>query len=198
MIRFASLASCLVAVACGATVGETNGDSKASADGGAASSNTLPGTPPPDGAPGACCPPKGGACALVGGYEPSGRCPTQATLCDNLCNQRFVNDEHGCKKFEYDACSSTWPESPPQTQPGPVACNYPVVHNDVRCPATYSFTWVSKACPQVGLTCAYPGAGDGAPCAATAMMWCVGDAGVAGIGADAAVDAGPGTWLIAQ
>jgi hypothetical protein len=58
------------------------------------------GTRPPDGAPGACCKPKTGGCADTGGYRADGDCRL-GYLCDNMCEQRIVDDEHGCKKMVY-------------------------------------------------------------------------------------------------
>ncbi len=69
---------------------------------------------------------------------------------------------------------------------------------DPRCPAMYSFSYFGMPCPAVGLSCAYPGAGDGTAngCFATAMMWCHGEGGVGDL--DGGADAGPGTWTVAQ
>lgn len=77
-------------------------------------------------------------------------------------------------------------------------CNYPPTNNDPRCPASYSYSYGGQACPQVGLTCAYPGAGDGMSngCFATAMLFCHGDGGVTDL--DGGGDAGSGTWTGAQ
>lgn len=51
------------------------------------------------------------------------------------------------------------------------------------------------ACSPIGLTCAYPGQGDGTSngCYSTAMGWCRSDAGDAGDG-----EAGSGSWVLAQ
>ncbi len=61
-------------------------------------------------------------------------------------------------------------------------CGYPVVHNEAGCPATYSTATLPPTCAPVGLTCQYPGAGDGTSsgCASTAVLWCMGGAGDAG------------------
>ncbi len=79
-----------------------------------------------------------------------------------------------------------------EAPPGPIcmdspACSYPPANNDPACPASYSYSFYQEACSPIGLTCAYPGAGDGLAngCFATAMMWCNGDAGT-------------GTWTVAQ
>lgn len=88
---FLSLVFSLVFVACG---GSSAVDAKAAG-----------GTPAPDGADGYCCPASTGGCAVVGGYQETGACPTRATLCDNLCDPRIVKDEHGCDTFEYSPCA---------------------------------------------------------------------------------------------
>ena len=59
------------------------------------------GTPAPDGAPGYCCPARTGGCALSGGYRESGECPKNFDICDNMCEQEIVKDEHGCDKLAY-------------------------------------------------------------------------------------------------
>jgi hypothetical protein len=56
--------------------------------------------PTADGAPGACCAPSVGGCADVGGYRADGDC-TKGRICDNMCEQRIVDDVHGCKKMVY-------------------------------------------------------------------------------------------------
>lgn len=149
------------------------------------------GAAPADGAPGKCCPPSTGGCAYVGGYRSSGVC--DAEYCDNLCNQRIVADEHGCRKMVFDPC-------PSQSVP---SCNYPSVQNDPRCPASYSYSFGQKTCPEVGLRCEYPGQGDGTTdgCYATAMLSCVADT-ASDAGPDATADASDGgqsgTWVFAQ
>lgn len=88
-------------------------------------------------------------------------------------------------------------------------CAPPPADNDPACPATYSFTYQGRPCSSVGLTCAYPGAGDGLSDGtyATAMMWCRGPVvDPRDGGPDASADAGdadaggdePGTWTVAQ
>jgi hypothetical protein len=91
--------------------------------------------------------------------------------CDNICN------------LPRDAGSD-----------GDGACDFPPANNDPRCPATYGTPGANgKPCDPIGLTCAYPGAGDGSGCSAsTAMMWCREAAGADG------GDAGTGAWVVAQ
>ncbi len=80
--------------------------------------------------------------------------------------------------------------------PDGAACAYSPTQNDARCPAAYSFTYQGKSCADVGLVCAYPGAGDGMAdgCFSTAVMWCRGDAGAG----DGGADGGAGTWTVGQ
>ncbi len=77
-------------------------------------------------------------------------------------------------------------------------CSYPPENNDPRCPPSYSYSYGGQPCPAIGLTCAYPGAGDGTTdgCFATAMMFCHGDGGPGDL--DGGVEAGAGTWTVAQ
>jgi len=75
-------------------------------------------------------------------------------------------------------------------------CSYPPANNDAQCPSTYSYSNGGKPCSPVGLSCSYPGRGDGTaghPCRSTAMLWCRADG-----GSDAGADAGSGTWRFAQ
>ena len=156
--------------------------------GGGGSSTTT--TPPPDGASGVCCPVSTGGCASAGGYAADGTsCGPQ--LCDGMCDQKIVTGDHGCPTLTYTPC---------ETQGGSVfdgggdvQCTYPTVDNDPRCPGHYSYSYGGQPCPQIGLTCSYPGAGDGTSngCFATAMLFCRGDAGAGDAG-------GPGTWTAAQ
>jgi hypothetical protein len=67
----------------------------------AADAAAAGGTPAPDGSNGYCCPAKTGGCALSGGYRTEGDCPKDWDLCDNMCEQRIVKDEHGCDKLTY-------------------------------------------------------------------------------------------------
>ena len=67
----------------------------------AADAEAAGGTPAPDGAPGYCCPARTGGCALTGGYRESGECPKDFDICDNMCEQRIAEDEHGCDVLTY-------------------------------------------------------------------------------------------------
>jgi len=63
------------------------------------------------------------------------------------------------------------------TDGGVADCGTPSANNDPQCPKVFSeiCTSLTQACSQPGLTCAYPGAGDGPDshgCFATAMAWC--------------------------
>lgn len=80
------------------------------------------GTPAPDDAPGFCCPARTGGCALSGGYRESGTCPKDFDICDNMCEQRIVKDEHGCDKLTYKI-----PEVS-TTYAGTASCSAPVFH----------------------------------------------------------------------
>ncbi len=74
-------------------------------------------------------------------------------------------------------------------------CSYPPSANDPGCPAHYDLSACSHPCTTPGLTCAYPGAGDGqsSGCLATAMMWCK-----VPVGQDAGADGGGTSWTCAQ
>jgi len=65
-------------------------------------------------------------------------------------------------------------------------------HNDPACPATYSNTFVLQPCSPIGVSCLYPGFGDGQGCSPAELL-CTGD-GDAGDGGDAA----SGTWTVGQ
>jgi hypothetical protein len=96
-----------------------------------------------------------------------------------------------------DGQARSW--APPARCDAGSTCSYPPVQNDPRCPGAYSWLHQGTPCPSKGLTCAYPGQGDGESdgCFATAMLWCGGDAGIGDRG-DGGPDAGPGTWTAAQ
>ena len=100
--------------------------------------------------------------------------------------------KNACSFCNIVRCSSgTWTQQEvfpdPNCNDSSTTCSYPPANNDPLCPSTYSYSSYMKPCSPVGLTCAYPGMGDGLAngCFATAMMWCVGDAGT-------------GTWTVAQ
>lgn len=84
------------------------------------------GTPAPDGATGYCCPAKTGGCALTGGYREEGACPTNFDICDNMCEQQIVKDEHGCDRLTY--------KTPPVTTTfaGTESCSAPVFNGGDR------------------------------------------------------------------
>jgi hypothetical protein len=89
----------------------------------ACSSNFNPAggaTKPSDGADGACCPPSTGGCAKLGGYREDGECSASPEACDNMCEQRIVDDVHGGKKMVY--------RNPPvsTTYAGPQSCSDPI------------------------------------------------------------------------
>lgn len=179
----------LAAAWLGCSAGGPAGTSVTSVDGG---------TAPPDGASGVCCPVSTGGCANPGGYSSDGNsCEPQ--LCDGMCNQRIVAGDHGCPTLKYDPCDTFGGGSRDGGGDGGYAndaCSYPPVANDPACPATYSYSYGGKPCSPIGLNCAYPGAGDGESngCYATAELWCRGDAGAGGGGADG----GTGTWVFGQ
>lgn len=206
--------SVLVA-ACGEIADDAAGGADTVAQDGGTTSSA--GFAPKDGAPGKCCPPAIGGCAVLGGYKADGKCDKSGP-CDNMCEQRIVDDVHGCKKLEYKTppVQTTYagPESCsdpifngaglPGNGPGSAkpTCDAPAVNNDPRCPPSYGWSQCSgsPACPAVGLRCAYPNAGDGPNadgCFATAMMWCVPEGGLPGT-FDASADGGAGTWICAQ
>ncbi len=88
--------ACEGAVDLGGTAEGVTSDSGVPNDSSVANEGGL--TKPNDGAPGVCCPPTTGGCADVGGYRADGDC-TKGRICDNMCEQRIVDDEHGCKKM---------------------------------------------------------------------------------------------------
>lgn len=217
-IGFASL---VMIAGCGAIADDSGSGAAATTQDGGTASGT--GVAPPDGAPGKCCPPSIGGCAVLGGYKANGDCDKSGP-CDNMCEQRIVDDVHGCKKLEYKTppVQTTYagPESCsdpifngaglPGNGPGSAkpTCDAPAVTNDPRCPPQYAWSMChGTACPAIGLSCAYPNSGDGPMadgCYATAMMWCVPEGGLPDTfdaGADASADADastPGTWICAQ
>jgi len=78
---------------------------------------------------------------------------------------------------------------------GTKPCDYPPVQNDPRCPPQYSPQNATGPCP-IGLTCSYPGVGDGASngCNSTAVMFCHAPFG----DSDGGADAGTGVWSFGQ
>src|SRR5204862_288804 len=94
--------------ACGAIDGTNAGTSVVTDGGGGGTGDRRAvATKPTDGAPGICCTPSTGGCAAMGGYHADGHCPEHDEICDNMCEQRIVPDEHGCFKLTY--------KSPPVT-----------------------------------------------------------------------------------
>ena len=71
-------------------------------------------------------------------------------------------------------------------------CHYTTVHNDPQCPVFFYYG-DHGPCSPVGLTCLYPGAGDGTSrgCASTAGLSCYSPD-------DGGVDGGSGHWLSNQ
>lgn len=118
-------------------------------------------------------------------------CPNAGTTCTKegaTCGDKCVDPCSFCNILR--CTSGVWTQE--EAPPGPIcsdapACSYPPANNDPQCPASYSYTSYQQPCSPVGLTCAYPGQGDGLAngCFATAMMWCKGDGGT-------------GTWTVAQ
>jgi hypothetical protein len=76
------------------------------------------GTPTKDGANGVCCPARIGGCALQGGYHADGSCANNE-ICDDMCEQRIVTDEHGCEMLTYKTPRVA------TTYSGPEACDGP-------------------------------------------------------------------------
>ncbi len=79
----------------------------AGADASAHGSELSAATPTGDGTPGFCCEPSlGGGCIFLGGYHEEGSPNCDAyEACDNLGEQRIVDDVHGCKKGIYEGAS---------------------------------------------------------------------------------------------
>jgi hypothetical protein len=61
---------------------------------------------------GVCCPVSmlGTGCQLLGGWSPDGK-GCERMICDGLCDQGHVKDEHGCLKFVYRSCVSPMPDT---------------------------------------------------------------------------------------
>ena len=86
----------------------------------------------------------------------------------------------GGGSIDADAGDAAQSDAPNEAQAeAGVDCGYPPVQNEAGCPSSYSHSYGGQSCSPVGLTCAYPGAGDGTSngCASTAMLFCNGDAG---------------------
>jgi hypothetical protein len=139
------------------------------------------------------------ACGGIASTDVASGCPSAdklGSLAGTSCNQEGLTcGGETCT----DACSfcnivrctgGVWTQEEafpdPSCNDAP-ACAYPAANNDPQCPASYSYSSYQQPCSPVGLTCAYPGQGDGLAngCYATAMMWCKGDGGT-------------GTWTVAQ
>jgi hypothetical protein len=71
-----------------------------------------------------------------------------------------------------------------------MTCTYPPVNNPPGCPARYGFAYYGEPCPMAGLTCSYPGEGDGMPdgCFYTAGLSCI----------SKSLDGGAPVWVTAQ
>ena len=90
------------------------------------------------------------------------------------------------------ACCSSSTTAPRDAGSSPDAgtdCGYAAVRNEAGCPPTYDTATLPPTCAPVGLSCSYPGAGDGvtAECAYAAGLACVAGQGDAG-----------GRWVAAQ
>jgi len=86
------------------------------------------------------------------------------------------------------ACSSSTTGAQETTEAG-TDCG--VVHNEAGCPATYDTSALPASCAPIGLSCTYPGAGDGNGCNA-ANLQCSAPPG------DGGSDAGEGRWVATQ
>ena len=132
-----------------------------------------------------------------GGSEAGVTCPSDvSTLVGAACTDEGKTcggDKctNACSFCNIVRCSSgVWTQQEAFPDPNcadtSTTCSYPPANNDPQCPSAYSYSYYQQPCSPVGLSCAYPGAGDEVNgCFATAMMWCYGDAGT-------------GTWTVAQ
>jgi hypothetical protein len=132
---------------------------------------------------------------MVGGRfddDTPGRCPgTDQAIGFSLAAGVYEVDPSCQLTNERHLCEAT--DGGPDASADAPACSYPPVHNDPRCPTLYTAAYDGKTCSPVGLSCAYPGAGDGMPdgCLGTAGLSCRGNAGSG--------DGGPaGTWIATQ
>jgi hypothetical protein len=88
-------------------------------------------------------------------------------------------------------CSSSSPGDQEPAEAGP-DCGAVTANNEAGCPATYDTSALPASCAPIGLTCSYPGKGDGNGACNLANLQCsalVGDGGA---------DAGQGRWVAAQ
>jgi len=200
---FLAVSCFLIVVSCGGLVtsspsSDAPSSSSSTSGGGSTKGSILPECTPR-------APPREGA---YYGQEalPSGPCTSDEPECQMgavgcPCGEHPYNGYRcacssgtwACTLVSQGASMCTCDEGGPFDPPDGHVCSYPPVNNDPRCPASYSFTYAQSTCAPIGLTCAYPGQGDGTNdgCYATAMMWCRGDAGDADAG-------GVGTWVLAQ
>ncbi len=86
------------------------------------------------------------------------------------------------------ACSSSSTGDQEPAEAGP-DCG---AANEAGCPATYDTSSLPAACAPIGLTCSYPGKGDGNGGCNLANLQCEPIAG------DAGADAGQGRWVATQ
>ncbi len=207
--------SALLPAACGGAV-ESSTNSGPSASSGSSSGGGNSSSSSSTGGYGDKCVPRAaprfGSTSVYGREAlPTGACAGGATcellVSDCACGN-YPIDNYAC------ACAGgTWScrlkdqgasvcSCPPPTGSGtgPTGCVYPPVHNDPRCPSSYSSGYRGIGCAPVGLTCAYPGVGDpdGKGCLSTAMMWCTGPSGVGDLDAGPDGSTAAGRWVTAQ
>jgi hypothetical protein len=89
------------------------------------------------------------------------------------------------------ACSSSSPGDQEPAEAGP-DCGAVAANNEAECPATYDTSALPTSCAPIGLTCSYPGKGDGSGSCNLANLRCVEPVG------DGGADAGQGRWVATQ
>jgi hypothetical protein len=89
------------------------------------------------------------------------------------------------------ACSSSSPGEQEPAEAGP-DCGAVTASNEAGCPATYDTSALPASCAPVGLTCSYPGKGDGNGGCNLANLQCSELAG------DGGTEAGQGRWVSTQ
>lgn len=123
-----------------------------------------------------------------------------ATACASSSSGKNVPDASPDSAHADGPSSEAGDDGPQVTPEAGTDCGYPDADNEAGCPANYTIGFQCKPCWPVGLSCAYPGAGDGTAngCYGTAGLTChAADSGIGGCAGDAG-DAGSGYWIATQ